>query len=333
MSAGRSRAADDGVFSSAGDARARTQRAIDGREAGGRRREDFRRLHRLRVRWAEVDLQGIVFNGHYLLYLDTALAEHWRAMALPYVDALRRLRGDLFVRHAALDDRAPARFDDLLEVGIRCERIGTSSISFGGALFRHERAVVEGELVYVFADPGTLAPRPVPPPLRELPRAYEAGEPMFDVRTGDWAALGEDSRALRNEVFAQEQGIAPEMMCDAADSGALHAVAYNRLGMPLGTGRLVERGGGVAQIGRMAVRQPIRGGGVGRALWSALRSAAAARGCAERVLQAEASAAGFYERAGYAARGAAFQQAGITHIEMVWTPRSGQDRSPEEPPT
>jgi YbgC/YbaW family acyl-CoA thioester hydrolase len=300
---------------------------------GGRRREDFRRLHRLRVRWAEVDLQGIVFNGHYLLYLDTALAEHWRAMALPYVDALRRLGGDLFVRHAALDYRAPARFDDLLEVGIRCEGVGTSSITFGGALFRHERALVEGRLVYVYADPATLAPRPVPPALRELLSGYEVGEPMFEVRTGDWAALGEDARALRTEVFAGEQGIPAGMLCDAADPAALHAVAYNRLGMPLATGRLVERGGGVGQIGRMAVRQPMRGGGVGRALLSALHEAAAARGCRELMLQAEASAAGFYARAGYAARGPAFQQAGITHIEMVWAPRSGQHPPPEDPPT
>jgi acyl-CoA thioesterase FadM len=38
-------------------------------------RSDFRFLHRLRVRWAEVDLQKIVFNPHYLMYLDTALAD------------------------------------------------------------------------------------------------------------------------------------------------------------------------------------------------------------------------------------------------------------------
>ena len=270
--------------------------ARDGAVPGkaGRRREDFRSLHRLRVRWAEVDLQGIVFNGHYLLYLDTALAEHWRAMALPYVDALRRLGGDLFVRHAALDYRAPARFDDLLEVGIRCQHVGTSSITFGAALFRHERALAEGRLVHVFADPATLAPRPVPAPLRELLWAYEAGEPMFEVRTGDWAALGEAACALRTEVFANEQGIPTAMMCDAADPGALHAMAYNRLGMPLGTGRLVERGGGVAQVGRMAVRQPMRGGGVGGALLAALQAAAVERGCRELLLHAEASAAGFY---------------------------------------
>ena len=42
-------------------------------------RNDFRLLHRLRVRWVEVDLQKIVFNGHYLMYFDTAMADYWRA--------------------------------------------------------------------------------------------------------------------------------------------------------------------------------------------------------------------------------------------------------------
>ena len=40
-------------------------------------RQDFRCLEPLRVRWAEVDMQGIVFNGHYLMYVDTALAEYY----------------------------------------------------------------------------------------------------------------------------------------------------------------------------------------------------------------------------------------------------------------
>ncbi len=48
------------------------------------KRDDFRLLHRLRVRWAEVDMQKIVVNGHYLMYFDTAMADYWRALALPY---------------------------------------------------------------------------------------------------------------------------------------------------------------------------------------------------------------------------------------------------------
>src|SRR5258708_7538828 len=47
-------------------------------------RADFVCVSRLRVRWAEVDMQKIVFNGHYLTYIDTAVAEYWREIGLPY---------------------------------------------------------------------------------------------------------------------------------------------------------------------------------------------------------------------------------------------------------
>src|SRR5712691_3602928 len=47
-------------------------------------RADFVCAPRLRVRWAEVDMQKIVFNGHYLTYIDTAIAEYWREIGLPY---------------------------------------------------------------------------------------------------------------------------------------------------------------------------------------------------------------------------------------------------------
>ena len=54
---------------------------------------DFRFFHRLRVRWAEVDMQKIVFNAHYLMYFDTAIADYWRALALPYEEAMHAARG------------------------------------------------------------------------------------------------------------------------------------------------------------------------------------------------------------------------------------------------
>ena len=48
-------------------------------------RQEFRHFERLRVRWAEVDMQKIVFNGHYLMYFDTAVAGYWRALAMPLI--------------------------------------------------------------------------------------------------------------------------------------------------------------------------------------------------------------------------------------------------------
>ena len=107
-------------------------------------RQDFRFFDRLRVRWAEIDAQKIVFNGHYLMYFDTAMTAYWRALALPYAETMESLGGDLYVRKATLEYHASARQDDVLDIGMRCARIGTSSILFAGAVFRQGQLLVSG---------------------------------------------------------------------------------------------------------------------------------------------------------------------------------------------
>lgn len=280
-------------------------------------RTEFRFFDRLRVRWAEIDAQKIVFNGHYLMYFDTAVAGYWRALALPYAQTMESLEGDLFVRKATVDYLGSARYDDVLDVGMRCTRIGNSSILFSGAVFRQDQLLVSGELVYVFADPHTQTSRPVPPPLRDVLNAFEAGENMLDVRVGDWATLGVQAKAIRTEVFVVEQKIPVEMEWDDEDARCVHAVAYNCLGLPLATGRLLQHAPGIARIGRMASVQAARGSGVGRAVLDALMTAARERGDREVLLHAQTSASNFYARAGFAPRGQVFDEAGIAHIEMT----------------
>lgn len=279
-------------------------------------RSDFRFFHRLRVRWAEVDMQKIVFNAHYLMYFDTAIADYWRALALPYEEAMHALGGDLYVRKATIDFRASARMDDMLDVGMRCARIGTSSMVFEGGLFRQDQFLVGCELVYVFADPATQTSKPVPQVLREVLEGYEAGEPMRSVETGDWATLGEGAGALRRAVFIEEQNIPESLEWDAHDAVVLHAVARNRLGQVIATGRLLHAEDGMSHIGRMAVHRNLRSGGHGAAVVRVLEDAAKARGDREVALNAQRSAERFYARLGYAARGEGFEEAGIPHIEM-----------------
>ncbi|MDQ6680981.1 MAG: YbgC/FadM family acyl-CoA thioesterase [Pseudomonadota bacterium] len=280
-------------------------------------RNEFRFLDRMRVRWAEIDAQKIVFNGHYLMYFDTAIAGYWRALAMPYAQTMDYLNGDLFMRRATVEYEGSARYDDVLDVGIRSGRIGTSSILFNGAAFRQDRLLVSCELVYVFADPETQTSKPVPQQLREVLQAFEAGKPMVDVRTGSWQELGREAGAIRTEVFVDEQKIPAEMEWDDADATSVHAVAFNRFGAALATGRLLEHVPGVAKIGRMAVRQTVRGSQVGRAVLDALLQVARQRGDREAILHAQMSAAPFYARAGFTARGAVFEEAGIPHVEMV----------------
>lgn len=280
------------------------------------KRREFQFFHRLRVRWAEVDMQKIVFNAHYLMYFDTAITDYWRAVALPYQDTMDELGGDLYVVKATVEFHASARVDDQLDVAMRCLRIGNSSLTFQGAIFRGEEHLITGEIVYVFADPATQKSRPVPPALRETLMGFEAGEAMTRMRLGTWTELGADAGMLRTAVFVQEQRIPKELEWDEADAVAVHAVAYNRLGRPVATGRLLRHTPGVAKIGRMAVDRILRGSRLGRDVLNALMDAARARGDTEVMLHAQQSAIGFYRRLGYQHRGAPFEEAGIPHQEM-----------------
>ena len=280
-------------------------------------RQNFRCMHRLRVRWAEVDMQKIVFNAHYLMYIDTAMSEYWRALALPYEASMHILGGEMYVKKATVEYHASAKLDDTLDVGMRCARIGNSSCVFEAAIFCGDRLLVTGELVYVFADPATQTSTPVPAALRAMLEGYEAGAEMVEVRTGDWNALGRDAARLRTAVFVREQGIPADVEADALDASARHAVLYNRLGQPVATGRLLQQAPGVGRIGRMAVDRSVRGAQWGRVLLAALLEAARARGDTQVQLHAQCSAQGFYERAGFSVAGAPYEEAGLAHVLMT----------------
>jgi YbgC/YbaW family acyl-CoA thioester hydrolase len=287
-------------------------------------RQDFRFSSRLRVRWAEVDLQKIVFNAHYLMYFDTAISDYWRAMAIPYEETMHQWGGDLYVKKASVEYFASARYEDQLDVMLKCTKIGNSSVVFNGAIFRSDQLLVTCELIYVYATSNAAATQtsqPVPAAFRELLTAFEAGEPMTSLKTGDVTALGADAFAIREAVFVNEQGFALEIEKDAYDAISVHTVAYNRLGKPLATGRLLPAslvdGVQTSKIGRMAVHRVMRGSKLGRDILNSLVAAAKARGDAQVLLNAQWNAQNFYAKQGFTAQGEPFDDEGMPHIEMV----------------
>ena len=151
---------------------------------------DFVCTSRLRVRWAEVDMQKIVFNGHYLTYIDTAVTEYWREIGLAYPQGyVEHYGADLFLRKATVEYLGSARYDDLLAVLARVARLGRSSVTFLFEIHREEPAgaagppqavagpLVTAELVYVNADPGTMKAAPLPDDLRGRVQSYERTAP------------------------------------------------------------------------------------------------------------------------------------------------------------
>ena len=147
------------------------------------KRSDFRFFHRLRVRWAEIDMQKIVFNGHYLTYIDTAVTAYWGRVALPYETAFPILGGELYVKKATLEYHASALMDDDLSVGMKCSKLGNSSMVFQAGIFRGDKLLISGELIYVFADPQTQTSKPIPEALRHILLIFEAGESVVSARS------------------------------------------------------------------------------------------------------------------------------------------------------
>lgn len=133
-------------------------------------------FHQLRVRWAEVDRQGIVFNGHYLTYFDVAITEYWRAIDLPYPDGVADSGSDLYVVKTLINYRGSAEYDDILDIGVHVSRIGLTSITFQLGVFREGELLVEGEVVYVNVDTETRRPAPVPDKLRHTIEHFEAAQ-------------------------------------------------------------------------------------------------------------------------------------------------------------
>ena len=141
---------------------------------------DFRHRMPLRVRWAEVDKQAVVFNAHYLLYCDVCVTEYWRAIGLHYPEHFAAQGSDLFVRKSTVEYCSAAYYDDELEICGRIARLGNSSMSFVVEIYRrrqYEAVLVTAELVYVHTDLASRTAQRIPDSMRARIRGFETTMP------------------------------------------------------------------------------------------------------------------------------------------------------------
>ena len=95
------------------------------------RRPPFRYAAYLRVGFSDTDAQGVVYYGRYMPYFDLARVEYHR-----HLGRLELGPNEFAMRASVVEYHAPARFDDLLEVFVRVERIGRTSITYDHAAYR-----------------------------------------------------------------------------------------------------------------------------------------------------------------------------------------------------
>jgi acyl-CoA thioester hydrolase len=120
----------------------------------------------LRVRYIECDAQKVVFNSRYAEYVDVSINEFLRAIGvLP--DFLEG-RLDFQLVKQTVEWKAPARFDQVLELSIAVVRLGNTSFTLG-TTFRiagDDTVIVTAETVYVLVDGRALTKLTLPDTLR-----------------------------------------------------------------------------------------------------------------------------------------------------------------------
>lgn len=129
----------------------------------------------LRVRYIECDAQKVVFNSRYSEYVDVAINEFLRAIGV--LDDFVAGHLDFQLVKQTIEWKAPARFDQVLELRIAATRLGTTSFTIGTE-FRvagAERVIVTVETIYVLVDGKTLTKLPLPDAIRVALQRGAAG--------------------------------------------------------------------------------------------------------------------------------------------------------------
>ena len=138
-------------------------------------RSDFKFHHTMRVRYAEIDAQGVVFNAHYLTYFDVGHTEYMRAAGIGYAAEVDETGIDFHLAKSVVEYKQPIKFDRLFDVCVRVARIGTSSMTNLFEIHGHgeDDLLASGETILVAANLATHRPVPVPDSFVRQVRAFE----------------------------------------------------------------------------------------------------------------------------------------------------------------
>jgi len=135
---------------------------------------------------------------------------------------------------------------------------------------------------------------------------------VYKIIAGGWEQLEKDAKYIREQVFIQEQGIAPEDEWDDLDAMVLHFIVYDQE-QPIATARLLPQ----HSVGRVAVLMPYRKQGIGKILMQYIIHYARNQKLPYLKLSAQTYVTAFYEALGFKVQGEVYEDCGIPHIDMI----------------
>ncbi|MEH7223273.1 thioesterase family protein [Bacillus sp. JJ1566] len=112
--------------------------------------ENFKFSHTIRVRYSEIDGQKIVFNAHYLTYIDIGFTEYMREILGPnWLSDQHSSQFEPVLVKSTVEYKKPALLDDLIKVYVRVNKLGNSSITVESIITRDNEILVEAETIQV----------------------------------------------------------------------------------------------------------------------------------------------------------------------------------------
>ncbi|MEQ8839738.1 MAG: thioesterase family protein [Acidimicrobiales bacterium] len=116
-----------------------------------------------RIRYGECDQQGVVFNAHYMAFIDDAVDCWVRSLAPEFETTLG---WEVMVKRSEIIWAGPARFGETLTLELAVSRWGTTSFDVAAIGHVAGRPVIDSVTTYVVVDHAEFRPVPIPDELR-----------------------------------------------------------------------------------------------------------------------------------------------------------------------
>ena len=137
---------------------------------------DFKFKHTLRVRWKECDVQGIAYYGSYIDFIDVAQAEYFRNLGILTHQANNRKVFDLAAVKVTLEYKSPAKIDELIDIFLRVEKMGRTSIDKRSEIYRSDtdELLCSVQSISVNFDSELEKSRVVPTEIKDIIQQFES---------------------------------------------------------------------------------------------------------------------------------------------------------------
>ena len=141
-------------------------------------KSDFDFLFDFRVRYSEIDGQGVVFNAHYLTYFDVTITEYFRHMGFDYVAYPKETGCDFHLVKSLVNYEKPLLFDTEFQVGCAISKMGNSSLTFMLGVFGKSdlSRYANGEIIWVNTDQTTHKTVSVSESMRRMIKEYQTAK-------------------------------------------------------------------------------------------------------------------------------------------------------------